>query len=201
MSLGFNYILFYKYLSPHRRKVLTKYALVFVSIIVLYIGLATIDRFESSKLGTQDSLLAYIGQPYWNLNDFIDNYHSTKSITFRRIFPFGYSLIYGNSSLSDYRDLVASQSGMDIGIFYTLLGDLFVDIGLVGMYIYAVVYLATTTLMLRKKKLDLSSLLIVSVLFLIPMQGVFYYSFWKRQVTFCAFLVILLSKYLKSSRV
>lgn len=200
MSLIFNYFLFYKYLSPQRRKSLTKYSFVIIGIIVIYVGIATVDRFENTKLGTENSLLSYIGQPYWNFNNFIENYTS-KSITLRRIFPFGYSLLYGNSSLQDYRDLVEAQSGMDIGIFYTLLGDLFVDIGLVGMYIYASVYFIVVYYILRKKTIKLSTLLIVSLLFLIPLQGVFYYSFWKRQVTFCAFLVILLSRILKKSKV
>ena len=201
MSLGFNYLLFNGYLNPQKRRSLNRYALVIVGLIIAYIGLATIERFGDTSSGTQNSLLTYIGQPYWNFNNFIDNYHSSGSISLYRIFPLSYSLLYGNLDLHTYRDLVAAQSGMDIGIFYTFIGDLYVDIGLVGMYMYAIVYFVITRLVLKKKTMALSDLLIVGLLFLIPLQGVFYYSFWKRQVTFCAILVVILSRILKRAKV
>lgn len=197
LALGFNYLLFFKYLSPLKRKSLNRIGFIVVGVIIIYIAFATIGRFGSSDMGAQNSLLVYMGQPYLNFNNFIENFHGGDSYTLRRIFPLTYSLFNGMESLSAYRDLVSARSGMDIGIFYTLLGDLFVDVGVYGMFIYASVYFVIVTLILKKKTLNLSSILIVSLLFLIPLQGVFYYSFWKWQVTFCAILTILLAQYIK----
>lgn len=199
LSLVFNIVLFYKYLEPHKAKYLSRILAVFVGLILLYISIATISRFSDTSYGAENSLLIYMGQSYLQFNHFIEEFPSSGSITLRRIFPFIYSLIYGNESIDVYRDLITARTGMDIGIFYTLLGDLFVDVGIVGMYIYAIVYNIVARHSLRGNKMDISSLLLLNLLFLIPLQGVFYYSFWKKQVTFCAFLVILFSRYIKSS--
>lgn len=199
LSMVFNVVLFHKYLDPNKSKKLRWILVVFVGLIMVYIIIATISRFSNTNMGTENSLLIYMGQSYPQFNHFIDEF-PPGPITLRRIFPFTYSLLYGDESIDVYRDLITARTGMDIGIFYTLLGDLFVDVGIIGMYIYAVVYFFVTKHVLRKNIMDISTLLIVNLLFLIPLQGVFYYSFWKKQVTFCAFLVILFSRYIKSPK-
>lgn len=201
LSLLFNFILFYKYMDEKKKKKLIKIFVIVVGIILLYISIATIARFSSSDWGTENSLLIYMGQSYLQFNYFVDNFPQTHHFTLRRIFPFTYSLLFGVEAPGVYYNEILSRTGMDIGVFYTLLGDLYIDVGIGGMYIYAITYFLLTSFVLRKKTLDLSSLLIVNLLFLIPLQGVFYYSFWKRQVTFCALLVLLFSRYIKVSRV
>ena len=201
LSLLFNFILFYKYMDEKKKKKLIKIFVIIVGIILLYISIATIARFSSSDWGTENSLLIYMGQSYLQFNNFIDNFPQTHHFTLRRIFPFTYSLLFGVEAPGVYYNEILSRTGMDIGVFYTLLGDLYIDVGIGGMYIYAITYFLLTSFVLRKKTLDLSSLLIMSLLFLIPLQGVFYYSFWKRQVTFCALLVLWFSRYIKVLRV
>ena len=200
LSLGFNYLLFFNYLNPSKKKSLNRIAFIVVSVVLIYIVIATIGRFGSSDMGAENSLLVYIGQPYLNFNNFIENFRGFDSITLRRIFPFTYSLFNGMESLDVYRDAISARSGMDIGVFYTLLGDLFVDVGIIGMYIYAIVYFVVVNLILRKKQIDISVILIINILFLIPLQGVFYYSFWKWQVTFCAILTFIFSRYIRNSK-
>ena len=167
-----------------------------MALISLYVIRVTVDRFASSEWGTNDSILVYMGQPYLNFCYFFENYSSTH-FSLSRIFPLIDSLFNGALNLQTYREAVYSSSGMDIGVFYTLLGDFLVDIGLNGIYVYAIIYLILANLLLRKKQLGLSEILIIGLLFLIPLQGVFYYSFWKRQVTFCALLVVIFSLTIK----
>ena len=197
LSLGFNIVLFQKYIDSEKKKQLYKYVTVIVSVIALYVFAATIARFASSDWGTKNSLLIYIGQPYLNFCYFYENYQNFNHFTLERIFPLSSSLINGDFNLQEYRDSIFNRTGLNIGIFYTLLGDLLVDTGLKGVFIYSTIYYLIATHYTRKNTIDLSSLLIINILFLIPLQGVFYYSFWKRQVTFCALLVLLFSVYIK----
>lgn len=196
LSLIFNYVLFRKYIPKVSKKQLVKYIYIIVALISLYVIRVTVDRFASSEWGTNDSILVYMGQPYLNFCYFFENYSSTH-FSLSRIFPLIDSLFNGALNLQTYREAVYSSSGMDIGVFYTLLGDFLVDIGLNGIYVYAIIYLILANLLLRKKQLGLSEILIIGLLFLIPLQGVFYYSFWKRQVTFCALLVVIFSLTIK----
>lgn len=200
LSLGFNVVLFHKYIDSEKKKQLYKYMSLIVSSIAIYIMAATIARFASSDWGTENSLLIYIGQPYLNFGYFYENYQNIGNVTLDRIFPLSNSLINGNFDLEGYRDSIFSRTGLNIGIFYTLLGDLLVDVGVKGIFVYTTIYWIIATHFTRKTTIDLSSLLIINILFLIPLQGVFYYSFWKRQVTFCAILVILFSLYIKRNR-
>ena len=200
LSLGFNISLFYKYLDRSRRKKLTIYISIIVGVIFLYLATATIARFANSDWGTENSLLIYIGQPYLNFCYFVENYPPVDDISLQRIFPLTDSFFNGNFNLDNYRDYVYARSGMDIGIFYTFLGDFLVDIGTKGIYIYSILYFIVTLNVCRRKTLNLSSLLVLGILFLIPLQGIFYYSFWKKQVTFCVLLVLLFCRYIKSKR-
>ena len=198
LSLFFNILLFYKYISKKRKKQLVKYISIITLFILIYVVRSTIDRFSNTRLGTNDSILLYMGQPYLNFCYFFEDFRGMPGITLSRVFPLISSFINGVFDLEAYRDAVYMVSGMDIGIFYTLLGDLYVDLGLTGMYIYAIIYFIITFLITNKKQLDLGNVLILGILFLIPLQGVFYYSFWKRQVTFCALLVFFFTLFLKS---
>ena len=200
LSLIFNYMLFRSYLPKQGKKQLIKFVSVVFVFIFIYFIRSTIDRFANSSLGTNDSLLLYMGQPYLNFCYFYEDFHRTASITLSRIFPLTDSIFNGVFDLQAYRDAMYSASGMDIGVFYTLLGDLFVDIGLNGMYIYAFIYMVLAFTVTRKKQIYLSDVLILGLLYLIPLQGVFYYSFWKRQVTFCALIVLIFTFFIKEKK-
>ena len=200
LAVGFNLILFHKYLSAKKKKVLYMFLLIIVSIVFVYIVAATISRFADSKAGVNGSLLSYIGQPYINFCNFYENYPTVQNISLCRIFPFTNYLLNGPFDLQKYRVDIFTRSGMDIGIFYTMLGDFLVDIGVKGIYVYAIVYAFLSYLITRKKSLYIYDLLILSLLFMIPLQGVFYYSYWQMPVTFCASVVLVFSRYFKKQK-
>jgi hypothetical protein len=137
----------------------------------------------ANDTGAFDSLLAYSGQSFVNFNYFFTQY-SASSIHLDRIFPLtNYFIWHPGWNLEDYRDLIWSDSGLNIGVFFTFLGDLLIDLGHFGMIIYVLLFYLLTTLVCRSANNDgticLSRLLIVLMLFLIPLQGIFYYSFYK----------------------
>ena len=194
LSLFFNMLLFHPYFSLKQKKIIYKIIVIVILAITVYLGIATIARFSDSKWDTGGSLMLYAGQSYINFCHFYDNYQNI-GFTLHRIFPFTHELL--GLIPDDYVYLIKTKTGYDIGIFYTLLGDLFVDVGKIGMFIYCFAYFLYAKFFLRKKTLSLSQLMLLVPLFMIPLHGVFYYSFWKRQVTFCVMLTIFLSKKLK----
>ena len=195
LSLIFNVLLFHPYFSSKQKKIIYKVIIIIISVITVYLGIATIARFSDSKWDTGGSLMLYAGQSYINFCHFYDNYQNI-GFTLHRIFPFTHELL--GLIPDDYVNLIKSKTGYDIGIFYTLLGDLFVDVGKNGMFLYCLIYFLYTKHFLKNDTLSLSHILLLVPLFMIPLHGVFYYSFWKRQVTFCVMLTIFLSKKLKN---
>jgi oligosaccharide repeat unit polymerase len=189
-------ILFWSYFTPKKKKLILVITLVFLLVLSSYFIFITVKRVElGSGYGMSNFLISYIGQPYLNFCDFFDNmnYHP---YTLRRIFPLTSSLLSGRFNLSDYRDLIFFKSNMNIGVFYTHLGDLYVDVGIVGMFLYSVLFFLISKKMMKKEVFSLSDLLILGILYQIPLHGIFYYSLWRMESTTCVLLTILIAKFL-----
>ena len=159
----------------------------FGSIVALFIAAVTIARFAtagiSNDTGAFKSLLAYSGQSFINFNNFFCNY-TFHSAHFDRILPLtNYFILHPGWNLDDYRDLIWSYSGMNIGVFFTFLGDLLVDLGYMGMFIFVLLFSILSFWVCKSANQDgiifLSRLLIILVLLLMPLQGIFYYSYYK----------------------
>lgn len=172
--------------QQQRRKALMPFA-VFGGIVGLFIAAVTIARFAIADIaddtGAFDSLVAYSGQSFVNFNYFFCEY-SARGIHLDRIFPLtNYFIWHPGWNLEDYRDLIWDDSGLNIGVFFTFLGDLLIDLGHFGMVIYVLIFYLVSTLVCRSSNhegtISLSRLLVILVLFLIPLQGIFYYSYYK----------------------
>lgn len=172
--------------KEQRRQALFPFAF-FGTIVALFIAAVTIARFTtigiSHDTGTFDSLLAYSGQSFINFNNFFCNY-TFHSVHFDRILPLtNYFIMHPGWNLDDYRDMIWSYSGMNIGVFFTFLGDLLVDLGYMGMFIFVILFSLLSTWVCKSANNEgtimLSRLLIILVLLLMPLQGIFYYSYYK----------------------
>lgn len=181
------YIFFRPMMDPQQRRKALMPFMVMGGLVGLFIAAVTIARFAvvgvSNDTGAFDSLVAYSGQSFVNFNYFFCEY-SAKDIRLDRIFPLtNYFIWHPGWNLADYRDLIWSDSGLNIGVFFTFLGDLLIDLGHTGMVIYVLLFSIVSTLVCRSANeegtIRLSRLLIILVLFLIPLQGIFYYSYYK----------------------
>jgi oligosaccharide repeat unit polymerase len=189
-------ILFWPYLSKKSKRIIFIVSIVFFSIIGSYFIFISIERAERGHGGeTGNFLKLYAGQSYLNFCYFYENmnYHP---YSLYRIFPLTSNLLLERFDLREYRDLIYSNSKMDIGLFYTLLGDLYVDVGLIGMFIYSIIYFLITKRVMKRKRFTLSNLLILGVLYQIPLHGIFYYSLWKMESSACIIITILIAIYL-----
>ena len=189
---------------PDLRKQKTKFrrivwVFIFVAVVLtIYFVNTTVGRFEFSEGGVKESLLEYSGKSFLVFNDFFQNF-PPGHFSLRRIFPFLSEIFGGSMSLTEYRTITYAHSHMEIGTFYTLLGDLFVDIGTLGLYLYAFVYYLVSKNQARRPQMNIADLMILMVLYLIPLQGIFYYSYWRPQVTVCMIIVVIVANFLKKN--
>jgi oligosaccharide repeat unit polymerase len=171
-------------MSKKDRRSVAKFSVIIFSLLSFYLITVTIIRFsnafsDATEYAEVFSLLDYAGQSFLNFNDFYTNFHP-KSYTIARIFPFTYDLF---SEIRFDLDTYKRTLPIDIGVFSTFLGDFIVDIGKLGVVIYAIFYLMaafiTQKVAIYKSK-KLQQILMLFLLFQIPLNGLFYYSLYNK---------------------
>lgn len=179
LEYGLLFIFFKRFLNRKQIKRLKIASLVILSLIFIYVIAVTTSRWDEDA---NRSLLNYGGQSILNFNIFFKDYTNYK-IVLERIFPFSSRFFFNSDfDLSNYKYEILSQTGFNIGIFYTFLGDLIVDLGFVGMLLFLCLFYVLTSRFLKRKKtqnLSFAQLFLLIMLINIPLQGVFYYPYWK----------------------
>ncbi len=201
MTFFLLYFLFRPMMSAEAKKQIVVPVLVIAGITILFIGSVTISRFTSQSstdlVDVRNSIISYAGQSFINFNDFYCNY-TPSGVHLDRIFPL-YTRLFVDSDwdLNTYRDFIWSESGMNIGIFYTFLGDLMVDTTKTGMWIYVLLFSILAGILCRRPMQDgampLSRLLVIIMLILIPLRGLFYYSYYRVDVSLYILGTLLLA--------
>lgn len=186
--------LFYPLLTNEKKNVIRKLSLVLLFPAVSYFMSVTFARTIGSN-DTYDFLSSYLGQSYLNFCTFWESMNFDHVYT-GRIFPL-FHFIFGDRYNEEiYRDLIMNKTGLNIGIFYTMLGDFLVDIGKIGMLLYTAVYYVVANKILNKSVYSLPMLIIFIVIIQIPLHGLFYYSLWREESSFCTILAITIAYYL-----
>lgn len=191
--------------SPYWKKGTKRFFVLFSSVLIVafasYFLAVSGDRFEDYEGGTEGGLVEYIGQPFQNYCEFFDKF-DYNHFTLRRLFPLTSTLFYGELDLGEYRYEIEqlTSSHMFIGVFYTLLGDLIVDIGRIGMIVYVLIYNFVAGKVTRKRKMTVSDFLPICLLYQIPLFGLFYYSFWRYQASAYFIITFLVAWYLKPNK-
>jgi hypothetical protein len=129
---------------------------------------------------------------FLRFNDFFVSF-ADDNFTVARIFPVVHDLF--SSSKFDI-DAYRRSLTMDIGTFYSFLGDLFVDIGVWGTVIYLLIYSIIFSVT-QKTKVNSAKcfhqVLIFFMLFQIPLNGLFFYSLWNKTASIATAGTIILS--------
>ena len=144
---------------------------------VLFFLAITISRFEDSlDNGVTHSLIAYAGQPY---NNFCAIYENAENLPFAtdRIFPIynKYIMGHGQVHLMVYYDKITSIIGIPVNCFYTFMGGLLLNVGFWGILFALFVYYtcAYKTIMATHNEFTFYNLILMSLLVLVPIQGMF----------------------------
>lgn len=200
------FFLFRNQMGAEQRKIIVRPFVILAGVFVLFFASVTLARFASNTLDSNtdifNSIVAYTGQPFINYNNFFNNYFCPK-VSFNRIFPVSHYFIFDPDwTLDSYRDFILTKTGMNIGIFYTFLGDLMVDLDKIGMIMFVLLFAIAVTYLSRREEDDsipIYRMLLVQLLMLIPLQGIFYYSFHRVDVGYYIIGTILLSLFFKYS--
>ena len=208
------YFTFRPQMSLKIRRISRIIAIIFGALALTYVMAITVSRFRNGSAslgGVQTSLIAYIGMPYPEFCQLF-NVYKFDSICWDRTFPIITKYLFRHSfSLPEYRTMVSARIGMDIGTFYTFLGDAMVDFGKVGMIIYAFAFYCIERITLRRGKINsvpLHKMIVFLLIFRLPLLGLFAYVYLKVGTSLLiigAILIIVLlnSRYtivLKASR-
>lgn len=189
------YFFFSQFLKPRLRLVIQIVFLAFGSVVAAFFIAVTASRYQEIAELAYEMLALYIGQPFVFFCYFWDNFQSDM-ISFQRLLPFTHQFILGQDiDLDLYRNKVYSQSGLFIGVFFTFLGDLLIDITRLGMILYVFMYHGIARLLLKRKEEDTMpfyQLLIWLILLLVPLEGLFYYSFHTVRMSYYTIETILL---------
>lgn len=195
LYLGFCLVLFWPLMDLGKKKTLAITLSVPFGVLSVYFISITIARASLGDDTADNFFIRYAGQTYLYFCDFYENIQ-WHPYSLQRVFPLSSSIILGRFDLNTYRDLIALHTNKTMNVFYTFLGDIFVDLGMFGLVIFTVVYVRLTKSVL-KKRLDLSSLLKLGVLIQVPLHGLFYYSMWQMENTVCIIITLIIAKYLK----
>ena len=181
---GALYVFFRPFLDKSKKRTVLLPVLVATGILGIYFMAVTASRWGESS---DSSMTAYLGQSFLNFSYFFDHY-SCREISFQRIFPFTYHFVLGQKfDLTDYRETIFAYSGENIGIFYSFLGDWLVDLGHGGMILLVIIYACVASLTLKQKRkgiMPFYQLMLWVLLLQVPLFGVFYYSFWRIDMSY-----------------
>ena len=165
-------LIFYPYLNRKTKAVTFSFSSVFLAAIIGYF--IYVSNLRSEYTGN-DYLLRYAGQSYANFCNYFDNLN-WHAFTLRRVLPFSSYLLGGKWSLSEYDIEVLDKTGMELGQFSTMMGTFFIDIGIVGLLVYSLIYNRIASYVMKASYFDITQLLWLSIVIQVPLHGVFYYS-------------------------
>ena len=180
MNVVFLWLLFRNFMSRSTKRLLLLSGAIVLSAMVLGIGVITLARFGSK--GTSDaweSVFRYAGQPMLNMASLVPqaNGVSWGDNTFPAVrMAFGFSHIVNRDA---YRAVWENTLGIPMNIFYTIIGDFVLDYGWLGATLILVLgaWIVKTQLGLRNGGVDLSSLFLMYVVFLVAGHGMFYFTY------------------------
>ncbi len=184
LNMSVYYLLFKKYLSAKTNNYIKISSILFLSIFIIALALITTSRFGNLNSDSTISswITLYTGEgplrfntEMWNLTDF--TYGKFSFETFRDAL--------GLETYSTYQlklSSLESKTGLMLNVFYTYIGDWFVDFGPYGTILLSLfVYLVFSKLTkMRDGEIKIYNIFLIGVFMKIFMFGFTYYTFQVR---------------------
>lgn len=192
---------FYKEFSFKRKKQVFIVLIIVIAILGEYFVYITTSRISIGAAGKNPGsfLINYIGMSYWNFNYFFDHCQ-WHPYSLSRILPLSSNFIIGRFDLAEYRLLIMRHTGLDIGTFFTFMGDIYIDVGIIGLFIYSFSYFFITLKLMKNSSFRFAHLIYLSILIQIPLTGLFYYSYYQMETTFSIIVSLIIARYLDIDR-
>ena len=201
------YLLFYKSIPQNYRRIISNYGLLLLFLCCFIFVTITFFRFsESSVTSGVNSIITgislYAGEGFlnfstsmWNNDNFTDGYNTM----------FVFSYIFGDYP-SPYRnsDYLTEVAGIPLRIYYTFVGDFFIDFGLVTtLIIFISLSLILFFIVKRsKRKFDFCNLIWMGMIVKILVCGYTFYPYMNSsmEIVYASILNILLYFIMKKSK-
>lgn len=173
-------ILFWNVLSAKVKSIVLSSLVSFYAIVSVIIIIITISRFQTREdTNPIDSILIYAGQPMLN---FCEHIYNANTFTYgdmnfpivRAIFGLDYS-----PSLSMRNFNWESKLGVPLGVFYTFIGDIMLDFGVVVSVLLFISISIFSVINTRRgaRPVMLHEMFLIYLLFLFLSQGIFYFTY------------------------
>lgn len=168
--MGFSLVFFKPFFSPRQKRGLFLGGLAIGFLVFSYFAAVTIARFHFRVAGTSGGVIAYAGESFIHFCHFYHNYPPVYSLY--RIFPLFYSLTTEDGFT--LRWVFSTQTGLDTGIFTSVLGVFYADLGLIGM-ISMVLFLhglfRWAIARMGKRTMHFSDVLLLHAMAVVPLWG------------------------------
>ena len=150
-------------------------------------------RFEDREGGAGRSAVQYVGQGYLNFCFFWDKANSDL-ISAERELPLLHHFLFHVDNSPEQRAIRSGKQGFFISVFPSFVGDLLLDISLIGAIIWVLYYFIIVFLIIKKAhrtEIDIGEMLALFVMAVIPIFGIFYYRYMRYPHTFIILLTLI----------
>jgi len=176
---GLTFMMFYALFRKHMNAILRKQILLIMLIAggVGFLGLwlITVSRFSFDTQYAIDSFIAYAGQPFNNFCAALP-YAELEHWHIQRVFPLSNMLInHQTYDMKEFYSMLAEEYPIRVNVFFTLFGSLILDIGIIGMVLYVMVFQLTMQKLVlpKQNEIDFSALILFAVCSCIIVRGIF----------------------------
>lgn len=173
------FFLFKPQMSPTQRKYINAVFLSFAGIAFIGIMIITLSRFDDGSSQALDSIIGYAGQQVNNfcaLLPYVDFAHLYPD----RVFPLYQYVVKGEPyDMIKLYSFLSNLYPIRINVFFTLFGGLLIDTGIVGLIVFLLLYVFISQKLIHTQQntINISQLFIWSLLFCIPVRGLFGWPF------------------------
>lgn len=195
LLVGLCAVLFWKHMLQRARKRAVPILIVTLGFSVVYFILVTIARFDNADNNVQDSVARYAGQPYANFCHIYDKMDNKEGVTTKYLFPTIHSKLLGDYEGNVPRQQeLTSRTGIDCGVFYSVLGSFVLDGNQIGPILYVILYLFIARFIVkrrRKESIGITQLLACFFLMQIPVFGIIAYPYTTEYTKILMVLLLL----------
>lgn len=158
------------------------YRVLIVLILIavpLFVGI-TITRFgNDGRLYAWYSIVGYAGQMLNNFSMCVAQ-DNLSNFFVDRVFPLYNFLVNGKMYINtEYYDILSGVYNMHVSVFTTVFGTLLLDVGVVGLVVFLLIYLCAYKILVYKSifSLDISNCFVMTLLLCVPIRGLFGHPF------------------------
>ena len=191
----FSLVFFRRFLTVRQRRALVFFGGGVLLLIVVYMYAVTVARFHFRSAGSLGGFVAYAGQSFIYFCHFYHNYPPVYSLY--RLLPLFYSPI--TSDGISLRWEMYTQTGINTGIFTSVLGMFYADLGLIGMISVVLGLNIVFNVQIRKmarNPMGFSDVILLYAMAVIPLWGniTYWYNVRPRMMTliYCLLVVVVL---------